>query len=149
MHRSMHKQHIHVCIYIYIPLRKYAWKLTRIHIYITKICTYTYIHSSSSSSYEYIATDGQSASSSWCRVPLWGSWPNFNFRCLIITFLSLHVGRPLWRKDEFVICSAITHWLESRRTHNHILLSHLRLTPTCRVRSPYLYPQEQGGPVTP
>jgi hypothetical protein len=39
----------------------------------------------------------------------------------------LHIGCPLWREDESVICSAITHRLESRRTHNHISLSHLRL----------------------
>jgi hypothetical protein len=37
------------------------------------------------------------------------------------------LGRPLWGEDGSVICSAICQWSESRRTHNHTLLSHLRL----------------------
>jgi hypothetical protein len=37
------------------------------------------------------------------------------------------IGRPLWRKSGFAICSVITQWSESLRTRNHILLSHLRL----------------------
>jgi hypothetical protein len=45
-----------------------------------------------------------------------------------------------------VICSAISHWLESRRIHNHILLSHLRL-PQPGGPGPHIYiPQEQSGP---
>jgi hypothetical protein len=27
----------------------------------------------------YFTTDGQSTSSFWCRVPLWGSWPDLKF----------------------------------------------------------------------
>jgi hypothetical protein len=50
----------------------------------------------------------------------------FPFSCRTITLLSA-LGHPLWREDGSVICSAICQWLESRRTHNHILLSHLRL----------------------
>jgi hypothetical protein len=37
------------------------------------------------------------------------------------------VQHPLWREDESEICSVITRWSESRRTHNHSLLSHTRL----------------------
>jgi hypothetical protein len=40
--------------------------------------------------------------------PLWGSWPDFNYLCLTITFFLLHVVRPLWRKDWSVICNALT-----------------------------------------
>jgi hypothetical protein len=69
---------------------------------------------------------GQSVSSSWCQAP----WPDLNFLCVIITFFILHVRRPLWRENRSVICSAITHWLGSHRTRNHILLSHLRLPQT-------------------
>jgi hypothetical protein len=36
-------------------------------------------------------------------------------------------GRPLWREEGAVICSAICQWSESRRFHNHTLLPHLRL----------------------
>jgi hypothetical protein len=57
----------------------------------------------------------------------WSRWPDFKSLWMIITFFLLQVGRPLWREDGSVICSAITHWLESYRTHNHTLLSHLRL----------------------
>jgi hypothetical protein len=59
--------------------------------------------------------------------PLWGQWPDFNFLCFTITCFLLHVERPLWREDGSIICSAMTHWLESLGTHNHTLLSHLRL----------------------
>jgi hypothetical protein len=55
--------------------------------------------------------------------PLWGPWSGFNFLCLTVTFFLLHVRCPLWREDGSVICTAITHWLESLRTQNHILLS--------------------------
>jgi hypothetical protein len=60
--------------------------------------------------------------------PPWGPWPDFNFLYLTITFFLLYVGRPPWREDGSVIWSAITYWLESLRTHNLILLSHLRLS---------------------
>jgi hypothetical protein len=36
---------------------------------------------------------------------------------------------PLWREDGSVICSAMCQCSESRRTHNHTLLSHLSLSP--------------------
>jgi hypothetical protein len=48
----------------------------------------------------------------------------FPFFCRKIAWLFV-LGRPLWREDWSVICSAICPWSESRRTHNHTLLSHL------------------------
>jgi hypothetical protein len=42
---------------------------------------------------------------------------------------------PLWREDGSVICRAICQWSESRRTHNHTLLSHLRLLGSLSVAS--------------
>jgi hypothetical protein len=85
----------------------------------------------------------------WCRAPFGGPWPHFNYLSLTISFFLLHAGRPLWREDGSIICSAITHWLESHRTHNHILLSHMRLLqPGMPVPRIYI-PQEQGGPVIP
>jgi hypothetical protein len=42
---------------------------------------------------------------------------------------------------------AVTLGFKSHRTHNHILLSHLRLSPTWRARSLYFYPPGTGwGP---
>jgi hypothetical protein len=81
--------------------------------------------------------------------PLLGWWPDFKIWVTIIFFL-LHVGHPLWWEDGSEICSAITHRLESCKTHNHILLlSHLRL-PQPGGPGPGIYiPQEQGSPVIP
>jgi hypothetical protein len=88
---------------------------------------------------------GESASPPWCRAPF-GADDQILVTYLIITFFLLHVGRPLWREDGFVIYSAITYRSESRKTHNHMLLSHLRPIQPGR-RGPSMYtPQEQGGP---
>jgi hypothetical protein len=76
--------------------------------------------------------------------PLWSRWPDFSYLCLTVTFFLLHVGPPLWREDGSVTCSEITHRLESRRKHNHKLLSNLSFHPTWRARSPYLYPPGTG-----
>jgi hypothetical protein len=81
--------------------------------------------------------------------PIWVLWPDFNILCLTITFFLLHVGRPLWREDRFIICRAITHWLESHKTHNHILLSHLRLSQPGGPGSRIYIPQERGFSVIP
>jgi hypothetical protein len=59
--------------------------------------------------------------------PPLGRWPDFKFVRVTTIFFLLHVSSPLWREDGSLISSAITQWLESRRTRNHILLSHLRL----------------------
>jgi hypothetical protein len=56
---------------------------------------------------------------------------------------------PLWREDGSAVCSAITQWSESRRTHNHTLLSHLRLPQPGGPDSHIYISQEQGGPVIP
>jgi hypothetical protein len=81
--------------------------------------------------------------------PLWGRWPDFKCLWVAITFFLLHVRHPLWREDGSVICSAITRWLDLRRTHNHISLPHLRL-PQPGGPGPHIYNlQEQGGPVIP
>jgi hypothetical protein len=42
----------------------------------------------SSQSQSHIATDGQSVNQSWCRVHIWGSWPDI-YCCLTITVLLL------------------------------------------------------------
>jgi hypothetical protein len=80
----------------------------------------------------------QSVSMSWYRAPLWDLRPS------ITSCRNVAVGRPLWREDGSAICSVNARWSESRRTRNHILLSHLRLPkpgePDCHI------PQELGGP---
>jgi hypothetical protein len=54
-----------------------------------------------------------------------GTMTRFYF-CQRIALLFV-LGRPLWREDGSVICSAISQWWESRRTHKHTLLCHLSL----------------------
>jgi hypothetical protein len=81
-------------------------------------------------------TDGQSTYLSWCRASLLGPWPDFFFSFLLPDNRFLfRLGRPLWGEDGSVICSAICQWSESRRTHNHTLLSHLRLLGSLSVAS--------------
>jgi hypothetical protein len=77
--------------------------------------------------------------------PLWGRWPDFKFLWVTITFFLHHVGRPLWREDGSVMYSAITQWLESSRTHKHVLFSSATL-PTFRSSPLTHIPHEQGGP---
>jgi hypothetical protein len=47
------------------------------------------------------------------------------------------------------LARAVTLGSKSRRTHDHILLSHLRLPPTWKARSLYLYPPGTGPSYTP
>jgi hypothetical protein len=49
--------------------------------------------------------------------------------------ITVEVFYSLWREDGSVVCSAICQWSESRRTHNHTLLSHLRLLGSLSVAS--------------
>jgi hypothetical protein len=67
-------------------------------------------------------TDGQSDITSCRNVAVW------NLRSCFCEAPSLTRGRV-------VICSAICQWPESRRTHNHILMSHLRLLNSFFVAS--------------
>jgi hypothetical protein len=48
-----------------------------------------------------------------------------------------------------VLARAVTLGSKSRRTHSHILLSHLRLHQSGRPGPRIYIPQEQGGPVIP
>jgi hypothetical protein len=79
--------------------------------------------------------------------PLLGPMTRFNFLYSTITFFLLHVWRPLWREGGSIICSAITQWLESPKTHNHMLLIHLTLPQPGRPGPRIYIPQEQDDPV--
>jgi hypothetical protein len=74
-----------------------------------------------SSSYEYIATDCQSARSPWCPAPFGAGDQMLHFfewelRFYFFMYGALtdertglfHVWRPLWREDGYLICSAMT-----------------------------------------
>jgi hypothetical protein len=76
----------------------------------------------------------------------------FLFFCQTIALLFV-LGCPLWREDGSVNCSAICQWSESWRTHNHTLLSHLRLLGSLSIASydsqglrwKYSYPPPHGA----
>jgi hypothetical protein len=104
-------------------------------------------------------TESQSASPSWCQA-LSGTNDHFfflleiffrQFRVCYFVAPSLTRGRVcnllyncFWALPEQSLLGS-----KSRRTHGHILLSHLRL-PQPGEPGPRIYiPQEQGGPVIP
>jgi hypothetical protein len=55
----------------------------------------------------YVTTDGQSASLSWNKAPIWGSRPDIYYS-LTVTVL-FFVGRPLWREDGSGFCICCWH----------------------------------------
>jgi hypothetical protein len=79
----------------------------------------------------YITTDGQSASLSWNKAPIWGLWPDFYY-CL--TTAVFYMGRPLWREDGSVFYNV------QCTTYN--IFYCLRF----ETRSLYLYPPGTGWP---
>jgi hypothetical protein len=119
-------------------------------------------NSSQSQSQSYVKTDGQSASLSWCQAPFWDSRPDF-YLCQTV------VGLLMWGalSDErtslsFTIaadpCQRSYSWVresESRKTHDHILLSQIRDTSNLEGQVPLfiysrnkvakLYPQALGS----
>jgi hypothetical protein len=51
--------------------------------------------------WSWFTTNGQSASLSWCRAPIWSHWPDFCF--LSDDYGFLDVGHPLWWENGSVI----------------------------------------------
>jgi hypothetical protein len=106
----------------------------------------------------YITTDSQSANLSWCQAPIWEQRPIFPFFLLYWQLQASCRGAPSltrgWICNLLVqlllgLARAVTLWSGSRRTQDHILLSHLRL-PQPGGPGPSIYiPQEEGGPVIP
>jgi hypothetical protein len=95
--------------------------------------------------------DWRSVSMSWCRTPF-GTCGHILLPVGMLLSEScglVSAGRPIWREDGSVICSAVTTWSESLRTRNHTLLSHLWIPQPDGPGSRIYIPQEQGGPVIP
>jgi hypothetical protein len=91
---------------------------------------------------------------SWCQALMLSPWPKC-FQSDNCDFL--YVGRLLLREDGSVIYSHNCFWVDlaravslrskSRRTHDHILLSHSRLAPPRGPGPRFYIPNEQGDPV--
>jgi hypothetical protein len=91
---------------------------------------------------------GQFVLVSGTRTHFWCPWPGFNF-LMFDNFFLFHEGHRLWVEDGSVVCSAIPDWLESRKTHNHKLHSHMRLPQPGAPGSRIYISLEEGGPVIP
>jgi hypothetical protein len=90
-----------------------------------------------SESEPYITTDGQSASLSWNKAPVWGFRPDFYY-CqtvagLLIGALSLTRGQVCRLKSLLVLASAVVFGSYSRGTRGHILLSQILDFPFRRL----------------
>jgi hypothetical protein len=99
------------------------WILLRINLWLDWI-------ESESESESYVTTDGQSASLSWNKAPIWGLQPDFYY-CQTVA------GLLMWDalSDELTSCrlrlllalaSAVIFGSESRGTSDHILLYQIR-----------------------
>jgi hypothetical protein len=89
-------------------------------------------------SQNYITTDGQSASLSWCQAPIWGPRPDFYY-------CQTGVGRPLWRGRVCrlqLLLPSTAQSFSGPSPARLIIFYCLRFEtpPTWRARSPYLYP---------
>jgi hypothetical protein len=90
-------------------------------------------------------------SSSWCRAPS-DSRPELFFFYLNTCGHSPYVTSSLTRRWVcrlqllLALASAFILRSESRRTHDHILLSQIRDSSNLEPRSPYLYPPGRGWP---
>jgi hypothetical protein len=101
-----------------------------------------------------VTTDGQSASLSWCRAPIWNLWPEFSFLSDNCVFLD--VKHPLWREGESVINSYNCFWDLPEQSLSGPSLAELTTQVPCLLSdspqpggpgSRIYIPLEQGGPV--
>jgi hypothetical protein len=68
-----------------LTLNSFPWRL---RVLDSRLLSYDYSQTSQSQSQSYITTDGQAASLSWNKAPIWGLWPDLYY-CLTITVLFL------------------------------------------------------------
>jgi hypothetical protein len=108
-----------------------------------------------SESESYITTDGQSASLSWNKAPIWGLRPDFYCRLTVAGFLygelSLTRGRVCRLQLLLALTSTVILRSESRGTRDHDLLSQIRdfsfrrLLRLARLRWRYSTPPPHGS----
>jgi hypothetical protein len=84
----------------------------------------------------YVTTDGQWASLSWNKAPIWGSRPDFYYFQTVAGLLMLGAltRGPVCRLQLLLaLASALVPGFESRGTRDHILLSQIRGFPFRRL----------------
>jgi hypothetical protein len=102
----------------------------------------------------YFTSDGQPASLSWNKAPIWGFRPDFLLMSDNCGFVDM--GRPLWRENGSVVynCCSLRQRSHSqvrvpRGSWPHFTISDLRLLQPGGPGPCIYIPQEQGGPVIP
>jgi hypothetical protein len=97
-------------------------------------------HNTDSGSETYVTTDGQSASLSCNKAPIWGLRPDFiTMRQLRVCWcgaLSLTRRRVCRLQLLLVLASAVILGSDSRGTRDHILLSQIRDSPNLQGKAP-------------
>jgi hypothetical protein len=100
----------------------------------------------SSQSQNYVMTEGQSASLSWCQAPIWALRPDFYYRETVAIFLMWDALSDERMGLPFTIVAG-------PRQHNHSRAQDggkdSRLPPLGAPGSRIYIPQEQFGPVIP
>jgi hypothetical protein len=81
------------------------------------------MHSESES---YVTTDGQSASLSWNKAPIWGLRPNFYYCQTDAALLMWGVHSDERTELLLVLASAVILGSESLGSRDHVLLSQIR-----------------------
>jgi hypothetical protein len=124
MFRS-HKDHRQVCTLLHVNCHTVDTLVMR------------YILNSFSESDYYITTDGQSASLSWNKVPIWGLRPDFYYCQTVADWLMWGALSDKRTGLSFITVSgpprAVIFGSESRGTRGHILLSQIRDLPFRRL----------------
>jgi hypothetical protein len=101
----------------------------------------------------YVTTDGQAASLSWNKAPIWVLRPDFYYCQTVAVYwcgtLCLTRGQVCRLKLLLALARAVILGSESRGMRDHILLSDSRLLQPGGPGLSIYIPQEQGDPVKP
>jgi hypothetical protein len=90
---------------------------TRGHISVSQIRDFPFCRlECQSQSQSYITTDGQPASLSWNKAPIWGLRPDLDYWLTVAGLLVL--GRPLWREDGSAVCNC--YWSSPAQSFSEI-----------------------------
>jgi hypothetical protein len=89
------------------------------------------VSESESESESHITTDGQSASLSWNKTPVWGLRPDFYYRQTFAGLLTR--GRVCRLQLLLALAKEVIFGSESRGTRDRILLSQIRDFPFRRL----------------
>jgi hypothetical protein len=102
----------------------------------------------------YVTTDGESASQSWCKAPIWA--PKNQIFVSVRHLRVCSCGRPLWREDGPVVYNC--YWFSPAQSFSGPSPARLMAMPYCftlenpptwRARSSYLYRPGTRWPVPP